>query len=138
MVAEKRLSLSFPPDFRNIDEARTKLEGFCRDIYNEPFSESKMSEFLIAATEMMNNAAEHSNAGTIGIELRAGEKEVIFRVTTEGERFDPTEKDISMPNLDGELPEGGFGLALIKELTDGMWYEYSDGKNILTIKKIIN
>lgn len=138
MVAEKRLSLSFKPDFRNIDEARTKLEGFCRDIYNEPSSESKLSEFLIAATEMMNNAVEHSNAGTIGIELIAGEKEVIFRIATGGERFDPAEKGISMPNLDGELPEGGFGLALIKELTDGMRYEYLNGKNILTIRKIIN
>src|SRR3972149_344340 len=113
MMAEKRLSLSFPPEFGNIDEARTRIEGFCRGIYNGPSSESKLGDFLIAATEAMNNAVEHSKAGAIGVELIAGGGEVTFRITTEGERFDPTEGDISMPNLDGELPEGGFGLALI-------------------------
>jgi anti-sigma regulatory factor (Ser/Thr protein kinase) len=84
----------------------------------------------------MNNAAEHSKSDLIEVEVEASRPDVIFRMLTECDRFDPTE-NVSMPNLEEmeDLPEGGFGLALIKELIDDVRYEYADGKNVLTLRK---
>ncbi len=40
---------------------------------------------------------------------------------------------------DAEKKEiGGLGILLIKKNVDDLWYEYRDGKNILTIQKILN
>ncbi|PLX73530.1 MAG: ATP-binding protein, partial [Desulfuromonas sp.] len=48
-------------------------------------------------------------------------------------------KPAEFPDADTDewLPEGGYGLALIQELSDQLEHVYRDGKNILTIWKNI-
>jgi anti-sigma regulatory factor (Ser/Thr protein kinase) len=43
-----------------------------------------------------------------------------------------------MPCLgqDSELPEGGYGLALIQALADGMEYERRESSNMVTLRKV--
>ena len=41
-----------------------------------------------------------------------------------------------MPDVEqDELPEGGYGLALIQTLADGMEYERRENRNMVTLRK---
>jgi anti-sigma regulatory factor (Ser/Thr protein kinase) len=133
---EQRLNISFEADFKNVDTARTTIMDRCRDFFNESGVESIIDDFCLAATEAMNNAVEHSGAKQIEVELLLNNKLALLRIITEGKKFDPTQ-GVSMPDFDndGDLPEGGFGMAIISRLVDNMDYEYISGKNVLTLKK---
>lgn len=135
-MGERKLTITFESDFKNVDMARAAIQGICRGIYPAAESESQINEFCLAATEAMNNAVEHSGANMIEMELLAGENEMALRLSANGEKFDPTAK-VSYPDLDSPdgLPEGGFGRAIIREMADSREYEYINGKNILTLKK---
>lgn len=130
--------IEIEPDFKNVDVARADISRICRGYCGKfcPDPDSFSLDFSLATTEAMNNAVEHSGAKSIEVEITATEKEIIFRMSTDGKRFDPTSK-ITKPdaNASDDLPEGGFGLSIIKELVDSMGYEYINGRNILTIKK---
>lgn len=138
MTGERKLNITFEPEFANVDKARVSIQKTLEAIYKGPESASGITDFCIAVVEAMNNAVEHSDAKTIDVEITAGDTETEFRLITKGKRFDPT-IGIEMPDLDisDDLPEGGFGLALIKELVDSLTYEYESGKNILILKKRI-
>ncbi len=133
---QRIISLKFKPVFENVDSARIAVHNACRDRYLQPGSESLIGELLLAVTEAMNNAVEHSGAEEVEIEVIAGSQSLVFRMMTAGERFDPT-AGVAFPDLDDseELPEGGFGRALIAEMVDSVTYEYREGRNILTLEK---
>lgn len=135
-MEERRLNITVKPEFENVDMIRSEIARLCRQAY--PGKESVIGDFCLAVTEAMNNAVEHSEAENIEIDFMAGENALSFRISTKGEKFDPTVK-VSMPALDddSELPEGGFGLAIIREMVDSVKYEYADGKNILALWKNI-
>jgi len=135
---EKRLSFQIAPDFKNVDRVRTALGRFLSENYRGPEAASRTDEISLAATEAMNNAVEHSGADQVEIEVFADEAMVVFQIITKGKQFDPT-MPVSMPVLgDGkELQEGGFGLAIIRELVDDLKYRYVEGKNIMTFFKKI-
>ena len=62
--------------------------------------------------------------------------EIIF--SDSGKQYDPLEKndpDISLPIE--QRPIGGLGIYVVKHNMDDVRYEYTDGNNILTIKKIL-
>ncbi len=55
-----------------------------------------------------------------------------------GVPYDPLKKpdpDLTLP-ID-ERPIGGLGVFLVKKIVDEAYYEYKDGKNILTVRKVI-
>ena len=133
---EKIISLIFKPVFGNVDSARVAVHNACRERYLLPGSEPLIGELLLAVTEAMNNAVEHSGAEEVEIEVIAGDQSLVFRLITAGEPFDPTAGAV-FPDLDAaeELPEGGFGRALIAEMVDSVKYEYRGGRNILTLEK---
>ena len=122
--------------FKNVDAARIAVHNACRERYLQPGSDSLISELLLAVTEAMNNAVEHSGVKEVEIEVLAGPQSLVFRMITAGERFDPT-AGVAFPDLEAseELPEGGFGRALIAEMVDSMKYEYRGDRNILTLEK---
>jgi serine/threonine-protein kinase RsbW len=135
---KKIISLKIEPSFGNVDAARVAVQTACKERYMQPGSDERIGDLLLAVTEAMNNAVEHSGAKEMEIELLAGQQGLIFRMITAGEQFDPT-AGAAFPDLDAadELPEGGFGRALIAEMVDSVKYEYNGGRNILTLEKNI-
>ena len=128
-----KISLVLEPAFENVDCARAAIEGFCKGFFGK--DAAGIRDFSLAAVEAMNNAVEHSGAVCIRLELAADRQSAVIKLITTGKKFDPTKKR-PLPALDGkELPEGGFGLSVIRRLSDGLSYEYSNGENVLTIRK---
>ena len=135
MDGKRKIAIAFEPTFENVDMAREAIMGICREIGAESFA----VDFGLAITEAMNNAVEHSGAEKVEVEFVADTSGVVFKLLTKGEKFDPT-VNVSMPDMDddSELPEGGYGLAIIKEIVDSVKYEYIDGKNVFTFEKSLD
>ena len=134
--AEKAITISFIPDFGLVDLARAAITGVCRASFPGPEAEPAADELALAVAEAMNNAVEHSGTDQVTIKLSVFAEKMVFEMRTRGRPFDPT-ADVSMPELekDGETREGGWGRALVKELTDDFRYEYAGGFNVLTLEK---
>jgi anti-sigma regulatory factor (Ser/Thr protein kinase) len=131
-----RLSISFEPTFANIDMVRAAVWGICIDFFQLTGNATSIMDFCLIVTELMNNSLEHSNAEVINVEFLLTDHEAVFRLISEGSGFDPT-VTAEMPRLqkDAELPEGGYGLALIQALADGMEYERRESINMVTLRK---
>ena len=138
MNGKKTLGMTVAPTFENVDAVRTEVEKLCREMFPGDDARSRIGDVLLAATEIMNNAVEHSGADAMEIDASVEGDGVTFRLSTLSAMFDPT-ANVSMPVMgeDADLPEGGFGLALIREMMDSVEYEYSGGRNILTMRKKI-
>ncbi len=133
---KRRLSLSFEPCFDRVDDVRAAVRETCADHWDLPESDPNITAFCQAVTELVNNAVEHSGASSIRTDIQFSGRETAFILTTDGPLFDPTVKaELPEPDPSGNLPEGGYGLAIIQRLVDGMVHEYRDGHNRVTLKK---
>ena len=92
--------------------------------------------------EAVTNTIFYSYADTeihrIEIELKKEDKQLIIRITDDGNPFDPTKKekpDTSLSIEDRKI--GGLGIFLIQQLMDQVNYKREENKNILILKKSI-
>jgi anti-sigma regulatory factor (Ser/Thr protein kinase) len=87
----------------------------------------------------MSYAYPPQTKGEISVEARSDGKVLRFIITDVGVAFDPTQvlrADTTLPIE--ERPIGGLGILLMREMMDTINYERVNGKNILTLIKIIN
>lgn len=133
----RRLHISFEPDFGNVDLVRAAVRGICTDFFHLAESTTNIMDFCLIVTELMNNAVEHSKAQVMDVELILSNHEAVFRLISGGTGFDPT-LPAEMPALvqDENLPEGGYGLAIIQALADGVEYERLKNSNVVTLRKV--
>jgi len=135
MNATRKLCITFEPTSANVDMVRAAVSGVCIDFFHLDCNAASVMDFCLIVTELMNNAVEHSTAESLEAEIRLSDHEAVFLLISAGECFDPTQS-VAMPDLeDGELPEGGYGLALIQALADGMEYERQGNRNMVTLRK---
>lgn len=92
--------------------------------------------------EALSNIIQYGYApeekGQIAVEAICEYGRIILTLTDSGIAFDPTsipEADTSLP-LD-KRPVGGLGFFIVRQLMDEVEYVRKDGKNILTLTKII-
>lgn len=136
MNGTRRMFISFEPTFGNIDMVRAAVRGVCSDFFQLADCSASIMDFCLIVTELMNNAVEHSASSVLDAEIILSDNEALFRLISEGNGFDPTQT-AEMPGLqqDGDLPEGGYGLALIQALADGMEYERRENRDMVTLRK---
>lgn len=135
MNDNRRLRLSFEATFGNVDLVRAAVNGICADFFRLDCNATSVLDFCLIVTELMNNAVEHADAGVLDAEILLLEQEAVFRLFTAGDGFDPTQRAV-MPDVEqDELPEGGYGLALIQALADGLEYERRGDRNMVTLRK---
>jgi sigma-B regulation protein RsbU (phosphoserine phosphatase) len=92
-----------------------------------------------AVVNVMSYAYPPQTKGEISVEARSDGKVLRFIITDVGVAFDPTQvlrADTTLPIE--ERPIGGLGILLMREMMDTINYERVNGKNILTLIKIIN
>jgi len=131
-----RLTISFAANFKNVDMVRAAVKGVCSEFFQLECNATSVMDFCLIVTELMNNAVEHSGSTLLDAEIQLKDQEAIFRLISDGKGFDPTQKAV-MPDVEqDDLPEGGYGLALIQSLADGMEYERQEKRNMVTLRKI--
>ena len=134
-MSDCKLHISFEPTFGNVDMVRAAVRGICSDFFQLGCNATSVLDFSLIITELMNNAVEHTDAGVLDAEIVLSDQEAVFRLISAGKGFDPT-ITAAMPDVDqAELPEGGFGLALIQALADGMEYERRGNRDMVTLRK---
>ncbi len=89
-----------------------------------------------AVVNVMNYAYPEGTIGDILIEAATTETQLVFTIKDSGTPFDPTQVEDPDTTLSIEdRPIGGLGIFLVKQLMDSVTYNYTDGFNILTLKK---
>lgn len=130
MRSIKRMELTDPgyDDITAVtDSVLSELSGFDAD---------RASEVGILIDEIMNNEISYAFRDTaepklnVLFELTGGVVKLVFE--DNGTAFDPLSE---VKEEDIENSEGGFGLELVKALSNGQSYERADGFNRLTVSK---
>jgi anti-anti-sigma factor len=134
---KNHLLLKMAPVFAEVDLARKAVDEVCREFYVNERLDEAIGDFVLATTEAMNNVVEHSRARRMSLELIVQRDRMISILRNDGQGFDPT-REVTMPDLDGELAEGGFGRAIINDLMDEVQYDFIDEQNVLTLIKNID
>lgn len=121
---------------------RRALESILSGLDHLNLSQDDCSTVELVLAEVMNNIVEHAYAGD-----RSGIIEL--RITNDGRGLACMVIDDGLPMPDGnppmgkehdlncpreDLPEGGFGWALIRELAQDLGYEREEGRNRLTFR----
>ena len=98
----------------------------------------------VAVEELFVNIAHYAyehEAGNavIGIGIEEEPKAAVISFIDHGKPYDPlAKKDPDITLSAEERPIGGLGIYMVKKSMDDVRYEYTDGKNVLTIKKYMD
>ena len=104
-------------------------------------SPKTMMQISVAAEEIFVNIADYAYAPKNGkaivrVEVCEEPLKVIITFIDNGKPFDPTKKEDPDVTLSAEERNiGGLGIFMTKKMMDDVVYEYSEGRNILTLKK---
>ena len=97
----------------------------------------------VAVEELFINIASYSydsGIGTAVVQVSVLDDPLSVEITfiDNGMQYDPLAKedpDITLPA--NKRKKGGLGIFMVKKTMDDVTYEYKDGKNILTIRKVL-
>lgn len=115
------------------------LNTFVKSLLCRIGVESKMAKKLqLGVEEAVVNVIDYAyppgTQGTITLNASYDRRQLRFVITDTGVPFDPTLSLLPDITLNAEdRPIGGLGILLMRELTDDISYERTDGKNILTL-----
>lgn len=77
-----------------------------------------------------------SGSAEISVNADPADNSIVIQFVDEGIPFDPlkrTEPDVSLGADERSI--GGLGIFMVRKMTDEMTYEYTNGRNVLTIRK---
>ena len=104
-------------------------------------SAKEKSQIAVAAEEIFVNIANYAYApenGKVFVRVKTFNDPITVTITfmDNGKPFDPTKRADPNVSLSAEERDiGGLGIFMAKKMMDDVKYEYSQGKNILTLKK---
>ena len=96
----------------------------------------------IAIDELFSNIAHYAykpevGKATVRVEFDEEPRAAVVTFVDSGVPYDPlAKKDPDVTLSAEERKIGGLGIYLVKKSMDDMFYEYKDGQNMLTIKKL--
>lgn len=112
-----RLTIPAKPEY--ITLGRLALTGIAR-LRPEPLRQEVLGDLKLALTEACTNSVRHAYAGgegTVEIVYELHDDKLVVVVADEGEGFEaPAAPGAALG--EGELPEGGLGIAIIRALAD--------------------
>jgi serine/threonine-protein kinase RsbW len=117
MAAEDRsVRLTIPAKAEYITLGRLALTAIARV---RPLSDETLSDLKLALTEACTNSVRHAyeegRGGTVEIVYQLEPDRLVVEVADDGEGFEPSLLDES---TNGELSEGGLGIAIIRAVSD--------------------
>ncbi len=103
------------------------------------FPIKEQTRLSIALDEILSNIVYYAypdGKGDIGVSCDAEGGQVTVVIEDGGIPYNPLEKDDPDVTLSAEERKiGGLGIFMVKKIMDDVRYEYTDGKNTLTIQK---
>jgi anti-sigma regulatory factor (Ser/Thr protein kinase) len=130
-----RIALPRIPDIELV-----ALEGLDRLARHLGIPDEKIGEAKIAVTEAIINALEHSGgqAPMVKVEFRMTQKDLVILVRDFGKGFEPgSVEDPSIEAKFGSKSKRGWGLKLMKSLSDDFRIESGSRGTKITIKKLL-
>lgn len=122
----------------DIGRALDFIEEFCR---KNGLEESMLTALSIPTDELLSNTIAYGydgpSQGRIEISLSIADSAVTVCIKDDAEPFDPTEAENPKDPPGMEPPYGGFGLHLVRHLTDKLSYVREAGRNITTFYKLL-
>ena len=85
---------------------------------------------------VMKYAYDDARGHTVAVRLTVAGGEVIAEVEDDGRPFNPlTRPDPDFDRALGEMPIGGLGIHLVRQLMDGLEYRRQADRNLLVLRK---
>ena len=113
------------------------------ELENQGCSMKVMMQIEIAVEEIYVNIVHYAynpeiGKATIRCEVTDNPMQVIIQFMDSGVPFDPLAKEDADITLSAEERQiGGLGIFMVKKSMDEVSYEYKEGKNVLTIRKVL-
>ncbi len=127
-----------------VDENLYKVLDFIKEqLADYEYPEDKVTMLSIAVEEIFVNISHYAynpevGPATIQVEVDESPLSVTITFFDNGIPYDPLLKCDPDITLDAdERAIGGLGIYMVKQSMDDMCYEYKDGQNVLTIKKLL-
>lgn len=131
-----------------IEAKKTNLDAVLSFI-DEQLGEAECSKKTrmtidVAVEELFVNISSYAydpKIGTAVVQVSVHNEPLSVEITfiDNGKPYDPLAKPDPDVTLDAEHRQiGGLGIFMVKNSMDDVQYEYKDGRNILTIKKVLN
>lgn len=130
-------SITLPNDIAEVP----RLHDFVDDVAERASLDMGLSMSVCLAVEeavvnVMSYAYPPGAEGTLDVEARLLDDELLFVISDNGQPFDPTaQADVDTTLSAEERPIGGLGIFLVRQIMDHVDYERVGDKNILTLKK---
>ncbi len=127
-----------------VDNLDRVLEFIEENLAQMSCPQKVLIQLNIAVEEIFVNIASYAyGSGTGQATIRFipddDNKGVTISFEDSGSRFDPLAKEDPDTTLSAEERSiGGLGIYMVKKSMDDVRYEYTDGRNILTIYKLLN
>ena len=130
---------SFRATYQNV---RTAIENALSALQPLNLTDEEMNSIELVLAEALNNVVEHayeeSHMGEIKLVLRHGRAGLLVEIRDAGKPMPNGKTPVGehpSPKLNGhELPEGGFGWFLIRELARDLIYDRENGENFLIFR----
>ncbi len=136
---EERLSRSITllNDVQNVPRLSDFVQHVCEEVGFAPSTTMNLNLAVEeAVVNVMNYAYPKGTKGNINIEAKANDVRLKFTIIDNGIPFDPTAVGNADTSLSAEeRPIGGLGIYMVRQLVDSINYEYTDGHNVLTLRK---
>jgi sigma-B regulation protein RsbU (phosphoserine phosphatase) len=121
-----------------------RVRDFVDDIgHSLNLAEELLMNLQLVMEEMVSNvifyAHPEGSDADISLSAESDSRELTFVLSDHGPEFDPTlrdDPDINLPPDQREI--GGMGIFIVKNLMNEVTYQRLEGRNLLTMKKIIN
>lgn len=111
-----QVTLRIPAKAEYIVLCRLALSGIAR---TRSIDDEVLADLKLALTEACTNSVRHAypdDAGVVDVRYELADDRLCVEVTDLGPGFDPD----ASASVDGELDEGGLGLAIIRALVDDL------------------
>ena len=123
-------------------EAIPELLGFIqRFAEKEHLDERLIANLLVVGDELISNIVKYAYddvKGDILVRLLTNDKQFVLTLVDHGKPFNALEvNNQKLSGEAGELPIGGLGIFIVKQIADSYTYDYLNKKNILILRKKI-
>ena len=132
--------LVLPNDVQEVPKLAGFIDEFCETCGIDMSTTMSLNLAIEeAVVNVMDYAYPNGEKGDVYIEAECDNDVMTFIIRDNGIPFDPTKASEVDTTLSAEeRPIGGLGIHLVRTIMDTEEYSYTDGQNVLTLKKKLN